>query len=473
MSTPLSPTDFSTLWKRHHSNTLDLREELPTYYEIFRRIFCILHGALQTDVAVDPEKARMMEETASLLFTLHVEDLAGPNTHRIVQEYFTDCSDVIAWVIAMLRPACTLSEEHRAQLQEEILHSCQQVTSHKLLDWFREGLSSDNFLHYKDVALWFVNCHYLVQSYAEAPFLDVLDALHPLYGDTNEWQQAAQSYVAFSWTFRMDDRDFTIPEMLQRFSPRHTPKVYPWSYYRPVHADSISVDLEDKAGNLHHTLFDLCDTRLRTGRVMHSLLVDFAGNAHFNGPSVWVIARHFRTTLDEQFCDKLVDLEYADNLYPHPAQHKPLYTAEWPQPTKDPMLVYADHLRALYTYYNDITEEDISDCLQVLDTWLTIAEERMDTSPARSFAFACCLFTTFPDYYEDSEMHLFPSIRPRLRPLLARAEEIMVATFTRTFSICASAFIGMFIELNKLPFYKVHKVYNLNRLIKRLRKERE
>ena len=480
--------EFSSWWREGHPKLLDVSSEVPFYYGVYQRIADILKGgAMVIDKSVKPYKARMMADTAAVSYTHFVEDLAGPFTFDIISRHIPDCKDTILWIISMIRPVTELTEEGRKELEAEIVRSVNEVKSHLLLDWMVEKLNSHEFLDCKEVALWMVNNHYIMRSYAEAPLYDTLSLMTEFFDHTPESQQATQSYVAFLWKFRFCEDAFTIIDLLKEWG-RVAKRVLPFrsiyemeslslTLYEPICDLKDFVLLRNQDGELMDVYWDMCDHTMRKDTVMLSMLTKYFTGYHFNGPSVHFPKDRFGRWDNEVMWKQFTDLELSDNLYPKIHVKRPAMAIDFDTVPDVPSEYYEQAIYSIFNYYVDNTPEDIDGCLTALEAWASKAEALLPDTPNHYLAF-CISFTIirlFPSYYESNYWAGYTKFNSRMRNLYARLEACLIASYLKGFdaeltSAVSKVFIAQLIELNKHPFFKKEKIYNLNHLIKELRK---
>ena len=92
------------------------------------------------------------------------------------------------------------------------------------------------------------------------------------------------------------------------------------------------------------------------------------------------------------------------------------------------------------------------------------------SSSLRLVSFGCS-----PIYHETTFLSGYTKFNSRIRSLYERLESALVAAYPQCYDVHLSSevtklFIAQLIDLNKHPFFKKDKVYNLNHLIKELRK---
>lgn len=488
-ATPVIPIDeFKEWWGDNHPILLDVSKELPYYYEVFLRFYDILHnGGMQIDEDITSEKASLMSITAAVKFAELVEDLAGPNTLQILSKYIPSTDDFITWIIGMIRPVTFVSDECRKKLQAEITGSVANVTSHLLLDWMKKCLKSKDFLKYKEVALWFVNDHYVLSSYTEEPRYMMLDIFSPMFKNVSyESQQVAQSYIGFNWTFHISENSFTIPQLVKEWATANMPAgrlplqkmvVLMPTLYKVEKTYEDGVDLVNQQGKQYHAVYDLCSRMSIRETIYQSLLVVYAGNAHFNGPSVLQELRRFGTWRDEQMNAIFRKPETYKDIYPRLAIKKALQDVDYDFVPEDPAEEYEKKFMDTFDYYSDNTPHSLDGCLTVMEGWATKAEQLLPSieDHFRVFCIAFGIFRLFPVYYVNYEMADYTRYNGRIRNLFTRLENALVAGYLtgeghNERGTAPQGFIKLFIELNKHPFYKDLKRYNLNHLIKTLKK---
>ena len=480
--------EFYKWWREEHPKLLDVSSEVPFYYGVYQRIADILQGgAMVIDKSVKADKARMMTDTAAVCYTHFVEDLAGARTFEIISRHIPDCKDPILWIISMIRPVTELTEEGRKLLEDEITRSATQVESHLLLEWMIEKLNSTVFLDVKEVALWMLHNHYLMRTYAEAPMYDTLGLMTEFFDFTVESQQAAQSYVAFLWKFRMGGDAFTVIDLLKEWGSEEE-RVYPFrsiyemvsiapTLYEPISNLKSFAVLRNQEGELLDVYWDECDPIDRKDVVMLSMVTKFFSGYHFNGPSVCFPKDRFGRWHNEVMWQQFTDLEYKPDLYPKLRVKRPPMPIDYDRIPDNPSEDYEKAIRDVFAYYVDSTPEDIDGCLTALEGWVTRAEAMLPDSDKHNLVFflTFSILRLFPIYHETTFLSGYTKFNSRIRSLYERLESALVAAYPQCYDVHLSSevtklFIAQLIDLNKHPFFKKDKVYNLNHLIKELRK---
>lgn len=493
---PITIEEFKEWWRDNHPILLDTTEELPQYYEVFLRFFHILHrGGMEIASDIKPDKAKLMAITAAVKFAEAVEDLAGLNTLQILGKYIPYADDIITWIIAMIRPVTSVSDECRKDLKAEIEKQVDKIKASGkaplLVDWMQKCLKSKDFLKIKEVALWFVNNHFVLSSYTEEPRYQMLDTFAPMYRNSmNESQQIAQSYVSFNWTFHINGTSsFTIPQIIKEWAEVHMSKQFeklpltkmevlmPTLYKPGKNYKDGGKELINQQGKRYHVVFDMCDPLTQPDMVMQSMLVIYGGRAHFNGPSVWHKMYKWGTWNDEVMSQAISTPERRQNLYPRLAVKKPLQIIAYDFTPVDASKDYEAMLGCTFDYYNDNTPEALDGCLTIMENWAKKAEELLPSSSEhyRVFFITYGIIHLFPIYYVEYGMADYTRFNSRIRNLFTRLENAFVAGYLtgeghNLRGMATKMLVKTFIDFNKHPFFKDYKLYNLNHLVKTLKK---
>lgn len=493
---PISLDTFKDWWGDNHPILLDTSAELPQYYELFLRFFQILHdGGMEIASDIMPDKAKLMAITAAVKFAEAVEDLAGLNTLQILSKYIPYTDDITTWIIGMIRPVTAISDECRKNLQDEIDKQVARIKAAKqeslLVDWMRKCLKSKDFLKFKEVALWFVNNHFILSSYTEEPCYQMLDLFSPMYRHSkNESQQIAQSYVGFNWTFHINGTDsFTIPQIIKEWAELHMKTcleklplskmevLMPTLYQVGKDYKDGGRELINQQGKRYHVVYGLCDKTVMPDMVLQSMLVVYGGKAHFNGPSVWHKKFKWGSWDDEVMSQAISQPERSQKLYPRLAVKKPLQVIAYDFEPVDASEDYKAMLGITFDYYNDNTPEALDGCLTIMENWAKKAEEFLLDSEKqdRVFFIAYGIIRLFPLYYVEYGMADYTRFNSRIRNLFTRLENALAAGYPTRVGHdmrgeVTKMFIKTLIELNKHPFFKDYKVYNLNHLVKVVKK---
>ena len=475
-------TDYEFLhdWKDHHSKLLDVSAEVSFYYGVFRQLRLVLDGENIADKKAD----RM-----AFILTLHVEDLAGPKLYPVICKHIPECSDIVAWLAGTVRPVLMLSDDCKRKLHEKIAELVPTVSTHIHGEWFRKCVLSHDFLEFKGLLIWLCLDHYIILQYGLNPLFMLLDLFQPIYmGARVEAQQAAQSYLAFNWTFPWGQ---TLPELVDDWAKENCKHLYEFLTFRKMKSvkptlyrvvsriDENYILLKDQDGKLWGTCFDECSRTTHPERVVLTMMCDYGTWCHFNGPGVWFDKERWGKWDNVKMWRAFTDLEEEPGIYPRLIQHKELWQVDYHFVPEDPGKYYQKVIGDALAYYDDTTAQDLDDALKVMEGFALQAAELSKNSSMHFHVFCICywMIFLFSRYYSMGDLQQFSSYNGRIRRLFQSIEKSFLDSYITgqghdLRGMASDVIAAELLSLNKEPFFKRDKIYSLNHLIKELKKRR-
>ena len=161
------------------------------------------------------------------------------------------------------------------------------------------------------------------------------------------------------------------------------------------------------------------------------------------------------------------------------APKKQPFMLDYSKVPEDPRQFYEESMRAAFAYYGDSTEQDLDGCLQVMEGWAHQAEIFVHEQGSNFLTFCITTYAMrlFSEYHTEHGYAKYPKYNGRIRHLYQSLEKSLLAGYLtgeghNQLLSATSTFINFLLEVNQQPFFKRDKIYNLNHLIKELRKIR-
>lgn len=135
--------EFAENWQRWHYPTMNLKAEVPFYYDIYKR-FCTIAKSCSLDA----------NEFYISQILMYVENMAHLKLDEVYVHLYRRSEDMIGHWCGLLKLDSQATQKIRMVADEAIKSAPESA----LVKWIQESVASNDFNNLKSVALYFSQC---------------------------------------------------------------------------------------------------------------------------------------------------------------------------------------------------------------------------------------------------------------------------------------------------------------------------